>query len=77
MHAAGQTVSLVDAHGAPPTLEDGSDAVAVQLTDANKQQSTRLERNEHGTFYRVFQPNKWRLKKQAEAAAAAEAAVVV
>lgn len=37
-------------------------------------QVTRLERNEAGSFYRVFQPNKWRLKKQAEAEAAQKAA---
>jgi hypothetical protein len=34
---------------------------------------TRLERNEAGSLYRVFQPNKWKLKKQAEAEAAAAA----
>jgi hypothetical protein len=35
---------------------------------------TRLERNEAGSFYRVFQANKWRLKKQKEAEAAQQAA---
>jgi hypothetical protein len=35
----------------------------------------RLERNGAGTFYRVFQANKWRARKAAEAEAAAAAAV--
>jgi hypothetical protein len=66
-------VSLVTASGGAPQADDGSDAVAVVLTDPATGDSTRLERNEQGSFYRVFQANKWRLKKQAEAEAAAAA----
>ena len=69
--AAGRQASLVAASGGPPAADDGSDAVAVVLTDPASGATTRLERNEQGTFYRVFQPNKWRLRKQAEAEAAA------
>jgi hypothetical protein len=49
----------------------------VVLTDPTTGDTTRLERNEQGSFYRVFQAIKWRLKKQAEAEAAAAAAAKV
>lgn len=58
--------------GSNPTAEDGSDLAALVLTHPDGT-TTRLGRNEAGTFYRVFQPNKW-LKKQQEKAAAAAAA---
>jgi hypothetical protein len=72
-------VSLVNAAGTQPTDDDGSDVAAVLLTDPSSQEVTRLERNEAGSFYRVFQKNKWVARKQkereeAEAAAAAAAA---
>jgi hypothetical protein len=52
---------------------------AVLLTDPSSQEVTRLERNEAGSFYRIFQANKWVARKkkereEAEAAAAAAAA---
>jgi hypothetical protein len=47
--------------------------VAVLLLDLGSGEVTRLERNEQGSFFRIFQPNKWLIKKQqAEAAAAAQ-----
>lgn len=66
--------------GGCPGAADGSDAAAVVLQHPTTQEVTRLGRNEQGTFFRIFQPNKWRLKKQqeqeaAEAAAAAAQAV--
>lgn len=67
-------MALEAADGQPPQAADGSDAVAVVLTDPTNGEVTRLERNEQGSFFRVFQPNKWRLKKQQEAEAAAAAA---
>lgn len=70
----GRQASLVTQGGGPPQAEDGSDAVAVVLTDPATGATTRLERNAQGSFYRVFQPNKWRLKKEAEAEAAKQAA---
>jgi hypothetical protein len=66
-------VSFLTATGGAPQADDGSDAVAVVLTDLATGNTTRPERNEQGSFYRVFQANKWRLKKQAEAEAAASA----
>lgn len=57
--ATGKDVSLVAADGAPASAFDGSDAAAVVLTDRETGEASRLERNEWGSFYRVFQPNKW------------------
>lgn len=56
--------------------DDGSDVAAVLLTDSANPEVTRLERNEAGSFYRIFQANKWvaRKKKEREEAAAAAAA---
>ena len=67
---AGQQVSLVTSTGDTPGADDGSDVAAVLLHDPATEQVTRLERNESGTFFRIFQANKWVLKKKAEAAAA-------
>lgn len=66
-------MSVVDAQGRAPTSEDGADVAAVLLTDAASGAVTRLERNEAGSFYRVFQKNKWVARKKAEAEAAAAA----
>ncbi len=60
------------AGGAPDPLGDGSDVAAVVLTDRSGE-SVRLLRNAAGSFYRVFQPNKWRLKQQEAMAASAAA----
>jgi hypothetical protein len=76
----GRSVALVDAAGQPPRAEDGADLAAVLLTDPSSGEVTRLGRNEAGSFFRVFQHNKWVAKKKAEAealAAAAAAEVVV
>lgn len=61
-------VSLVTADGGKPHEEDGSDAAAVLLYNSATQETTRLERNDTGGFYRLFQHNKWVARKQAEAA---------
>lgn len=58
--AAGATVAAVEGDGAG-SLE----AVAVELVDASGGVE-RIERNERGGFFRVFQPNKWRAKKEKE-----------
>jgi hypothetical protein len=76
---AGRQVSVVTAAGSQPKADDGSDVVAVLLVDPASQEVTRLERNEAGSFYRIFQANKWVARKkqereEAEAAAAAAAA---
>uniref|UniRef100_A0A383VZZ7 Calcineurin-like phosphoesterase domain-containing protein n=1 Tax=Tetradesmus obliquus TaxID=3088 RepID=A0A383VZZ7_TETOB len=72
----GRRVSLVTAAGTQPVADDGSDVAAVLLTDSANPEVTRLERNEAGSFYRIFQANKWvaRKKKEREEAAAAAAA---
>ena len=31
----------------------------------------RIDRNAHGSFWKAFQPNRWKLRKQREAMAAA------
>jgi len=66
-------VSVEAADGRPPVRDDGADLAALVLTHPDGGEVTRLGRNEAGTFFRVFQANKWR-KKKAEAAAAAAAA---
>lgn len=60
--------------GSSPEKEDGSDLAALITTHPDTGEVTRLGRNEAGTFYRVFQPNKWVKKQQEKAAAAAAAA---
>ncbi|KAF6253281.1 Metallo-dependent phosphatase-like protein [Scenedesmus sp. NREL 46B-D3] len=70
----GRQVSLVTAAGAQPAEDDGSDVAAVLLTDPSSQEVTRLERNGVGSFYRIFQTNKWiarKTKEREEAGAAA------
>lgn len=61
-------MSLVTADGGSPQDEDGADAAALVLYNAATQETTRLERNDNGGFYRIFQHNKWVAKKRAEAA---------
>jgi hypothetical protein len=61
----------VTATGDTPTADDGSDVAAVLLRDPATDEESRLERNEFGTFFRIFQANKWVLKKKAQAEAAA------
>lgn len=66
------------ASGAPPSAPDGADAAAVLLRDAASGEVARIERNDAGTFYRVYQPNKWAAKRaEAQARAAAGQAVAV
>ncbi|GBF87795.1 calcineurin-like phosphoesterase [Raphidocelis subcapitata] len=73
--ATGKHVSLVAAGDAPPARDDGSDAVAVLLRDPSTGETSRIGRNERGTFFRVFQPNKWEAKRrEAQERAAAAAA---
>ncbi|KAI8474051.1 MAG: Metallo-dependent phosphatase-like protein [Monoraphidium minutum] len=62
--ATGKDVSLVTADGGAPAADDGSDAAAVLLTDRASGEVTRLERNEWGTFFRVYQPNRWAAKQK-------------
>jgi hypothetical protein len=68
-------VSVVGAGGRPPSAFDGADVVALELRDRDSGEVTRLERNEWGTFFRVFQKNSWE-KKRREALERAAAPVV-
>jgi len=71
----GAEVLLRDAAGRPGSAPDGSDVAEVAVANANTGPEV-YPRNEHGGFWRVYQPNKWRLRKMKEAAereAAAEA----
>lgn len=61
--ASGKDVSVVAAGDAPPAAFDGSDVMAVLLRDRETGEAQRLERNEWGTFFRVYQPNKWAAKR--------------
>ena len=66
-------VRLVDAEGGEvdTVATDGSMAVAVELVDRKSGNVTdRVPRNDRGGFYRIFQPNKWRLAKEKMAALA-------
>lgn len=75
----GAEVRLVDAAGGAVdgVATDGAAAVAVELVDpVVGAVVARAERNAAGTFYQIFQANKWvaRKKKEAEEAARAAAA---
>lgn len=72
----GSRVRLVDAAGAEVDAVhgDGANAVALEVLDpGNGEVVQRVERNQQGGFFVVFQPNKWRLRKAKEAAEAAAA----
>lgn len=77
LHETGRQVAAIAADGGRSTACDGSDVAALVLTDPVTQETTRLERNEAGSFYRIFQPNKWVLKKQKEKEEAERAAALV
>jgi 3',5'-cyclic AMP phosphodiesterase CpdA len=68
-------VRLLDAKGQPvDPLGDGADAVVVVVCDgADGSEVERVPRNDAGGFYRIFQHNKWRAKKEKEAAEKAAA----
>lgn len=74
----GAHVSLVDAAGAPVdgVATDGSAAAAlvVRAGGPGGAEVDRVERNAEGGFFRVFQTNKWAVRKAREAAEAAAAA---
>jgi 3',5'-cyclic AMP phosphodiesterase CpdA len=75
--AATPRVQLLAADGSPvDPLGDGADAAVAVIYGADGSEVERVARNEQGGFFRIFQPNKWRLKKEKEAAEKrAEAAV--
>lgn len=64
--APGTNMRLVDGQGREVDAinTDGSVAVAVELTHPQTGEVQRIERNMYGTFFTIFQPNKWVMKKQ-------------
>ena len=67
-------IRLVDANGdeIDAVNTDGSAAVAVEMVDRDAGAVVeRVEKNNEGRFFQIFQPNKWRLRKQKEAEAKA------
>lgn len=62
----GADVRLLDEHGADATDNvpgDGSCVSEVQLVDNAGNVIERFSRNEWGTFFQVYQPNKWQAKR--------------
>ncbi|KAG2491261.1 hypothetical protein HYH03_010467 [Edaphochlamys debaryana] len=60
----------VTAQGSPCAREDGADVAEIRVLEADGSLREALPRNSAGAFYRVYQPNKWKLKraqKQAQA----------
>ncbi|PNW84648.1 hypothetical protein CHLRE_03g152900v5 [Chlamydomonas reinhardtii] len=73
------SLQLLAADGSPAAREDGSDVAEIRIYEANGELRETVTRNSSGAFFRIYQPNKWRLKQQkkaeeAVAVAAAEAA---
>lgn len=65
------TIALRDAQGMDVTGEasgDGSCVERIEVVDAGGVVRETYKRNEWGSFFQVFQPNKWRLKRQQLAA---------
>eukprot|EP00898_Chlorokybus_atmophyticus_P003927 jgi/Chlat1/4535/Chrsp29S08895 len=62
-------VRLLDSAGEEVTVGDGSEAVVAEITREDGSVE-RVERNDRGGFFKVFQPNKWRLKLQQKEALA-------
>lgn len=70
LDTAQRTLRIVDSDGKEVPDEDASAAAALELVDTVSSEVERIERNERGSFFRIFQPNKWRMKKEKEAAMA-------
>ncbi|KXZ48613.1 hypothetical protein GPECTOR_26g516 [Gonium pectorale] len=68
------SLRLLRADGSPSEREDGADVAEVQVLEPNGEVRESLPRNPQGAFFRIFQPNKWRLKRQQKMQAEAEAA---
>jgi hypothetical protein len=43
---------------------DGSNVGSIDLVSADGALHKRFERNKWGSFFQVFQPNKWQLKRR-------------
>mmetsp|Transcript_10378 Transcript_10378/g.18056 ORF Transcript_10378/g.18056 Transcript_10378/m.18056 type:complete len:505 (-) Transcript_10378:924-2438(-) len=59
----GCSVRVLRADGQPGVLEDGSDIQMVELVDEETDGIKLLTRNDHGCFYSIFQPNKYKIRK--------------
>lgn len=43
---------------------DGSSGVALQILEEDGSVAETISRNAKGFFYRIYQPNKWKLTKE-------------
>ncbi|GLC68750.1 hypothetical protein PLESTF_000732800 [Pleodorina starrii] len=78
----GCSLELLGEDRQPAQREDGADVAEVLVREPNGDLREAIPRNSSGAFYRIYQPNKWRLKRQqqqqqAEAAAKAAQEVLV
>lgn len=73
MDTGAADVRLLDGVGADitaaiPGSGSGECVATVQLVSTSGEVLDSFDRNEWGTFFRVYQPNKWRAKRDAAAA---------
>uniref|UniRef100_A0A061QWZ0 Calcineurin-like phosphoesterase n=1 Tax=Tetraselmis sp. GSL018 TaxID=582737 RepID=A0A061QWZ0_9CHLO len=73
LDTAGRQVRMVDEQGNKVSDEGAAAATAVELIDEGSGETERITRNHQGTFFQIFQPNKWRLRKAKQAAVMATA----
>lgn len=59
-------LELLRSDGSPAVASDGSDVEVLRLVDPRAGTTEDFTRNEAGGFYQIFQPNKWRLKRERE-----------
>ncbi|GIL77319.1 hypothetical protein Vretifemale_6793 [Volvox reticuliferus] len=70
----GCSLVLLGANGQPAEQEDGADVAEIRVLEPNGELREAIPRNSSGAFFRIYQPNKWRLKRQQAAEASKKAA---
>jgi len=63
-------IRMIGADGDEVSDVRADHAVAVEFADLLTGEIERVPRNDANSFYRIYQPNKWRIRKQREAAEA-------
>ncbi|EFJ48704.1 hypothetical protein VOLCADRAFT_104564 [Volvox carteri f. nagariensis] len=58
------SVAMLGPGGRPAEREDGGDVEEIQVLEPNGELRESIPRNSSGAFFRIYQPNKWRLKRQ-------------
>ncbi|KAG2492808.1 hypothetical protein HYH03_008968 [Edaphochlamys debaryana] len=56
-------LELVSAQGGPSGRDDGADVAEIRVIEADGSLREAIPRNPAGAFYRIFQKNKWKLKR--------------